>query len=744
MNLLESAWGLAQEGFHVFPISPGQKAPPLFTGWIEKATRDPEQIKAWWERNPTANIGISTSKFGDDEALLVVDVDNKNGKKGDDELLRLELEGKEFPDTFIQRTPTGGRHLVYRVREPVRQGANVLGPGIDVRSRGGYIVGAGSCLPGGTYSASGGDIRDAPDWLIQSCGYSSRRETSKNTENSPGVDRVRAATRATHYLRSEAPHAVEGDGGDQTTFAVAARIKDFGVDLETAFQLLSTEWNEQCSPPWDPEDLYEKVKNAYLYGNKVPGEDAPEVQFAREKITASEKVIPNDEDTRQDLDPITKLNKKFAYIGGNKGFILHETKDAEGNFALEYIDVATFHQNLAPHTLSHGDKKVQISRKWIASPDRRDYQGLCFLPGKKPLPGFYNLWRGFAVEVLDRAPTKQEKASLDAFLEHAKNNVCAGEESLFVWLMGYFAHLVQRPWELPLVALVFRGKKGVGKNALVERVGHLLGNHFTVVSNRRYLTGNFNSFLENQLMLVLDEAFWSGDKPSEGILKDLITGTHRQIERKGQEPYRVKNCLRTVIIGNEGWLVPATEDERRYAVFDVGEGRRQDRSFFIEMREGMEAGGYRLLLKYLMDFDLSQVEVGSAPKTEALLDQKIESLDPFYQWWFECLSAGDITGSDFGGGWPAEITTVRFRDAYRRHVQGRNISRYLHADVSLGKLLRKCLPEAMRRMKRVDDSDDRFPVYVLPFLSAARDAWDQFIGHKVKWEVIDGNETIFD
>lgn len=718
MSFFDIAKWLAEKGTPVFPLIPNSKLPAI-KNYSGRATTDLDQLRRWDAENPKYGVGIST------ENMLGVDIDFKNGKNGYEALLELELEGFSFPKTYEQKTPTNGGHLLFWSKTPVRQGVNVLGKGVDTRGKGGYLVGAGTGLNGKKYTGNDIPIADAPEWLIQKCGRGIR-----------GVDRVRASARATHYLRSEAPLAVEGYGGDQTTFAVAARIKDFGVDLETAFQLLSTEWNEQCSPPWDPEDLYEKVKNAYLYGNKIPGEDAPEVQFAREKITAS------DEDTRQDLDPITKLNKNFAYIGGNKGFILHETKDAEGNFALEYIDVPTFHQNLAPHTLSHGDKKVQISRKWIASPDRREYRGLCFLPGKKTLPGFYNLWRGFAVEVLDRAPSHREQASLDAFLEHAKNNVCAGEEPLFVWLMGYFAHLVQRPWELPLVALVFRGKKGVGKNALVERVGHLLGNHFTVVSNRRYLTGNFNSFLENQLMLVLDEAFWSGDKPSEGILKDLITGTHRQIERKGQEPYRVKNCLRVAIIGNEDWLVPATEDERRYAVFDVGEGRRQDRKFFIEMREGMEAGGYRLLLKYLMDFDLSRVEVGQAPSTEALMDQKVESLDPFYRWWLGCLTAGRIEGIDFQEVWPEEASKTGFRDAYRRYAKDRNIGRYLHDEAAISRLLKRCLPQVEFSRKR--EGPERCRVYVLPSLLAARAAWDQFIGHKVKWEVIRGDETIFD
>lgn len=142
--MIEHALKLAGMGFHVFPIAPGAKDPPLVKNFPLRATRDPEQIATWWELEPRANVGISTSRFGDDLALLVVDVDPRKG--GLESLVALELAGHVLPTTWTQRTPSGGLHLIYVVPEPVKQGVDVLGPGLDIRSRGGYIVGAGSVL----------------------------------------------------------------------------------------------------------------------------------------------------------------------------------------------------------------------------------------------------------------------------------------------------------------------------------------------------------------------------------------------------------------------------------------------------------------------------------------------------------------------------------------------------------------------------------------------------------------------
>lgn len=166
---LAQALALARRGFHVFPLKERSKVPAI-EGYPEKATTDPDQITRWWtdpvmETELDRNIGISTSAFTwcatdpyteerhcKEMALLVVDVDNKNGKTGDRTLQQLEMLGDEFPPTLTFQTPTGGRHLVYMVEKPVNQRKpGFLGDGIDIRSRGGYIVAPGSVVEAGEY-----------------------------------------------------------------------------------------------------------------------------------------------------------------------------------------------------------------------------------------------------------------------------------------------------------------------------------------------------------------------------------------------------------------------------------------------------------------------------------------------------------------------------------------------------------------------------------------------------------------
>lgn len=731
MSFLKAALELAELGFHVFPLLPNSKNPAI-VDFPNMATRDPIQIKKWWidpilETEKPYNPGISTTKFNCDHSMLVIDVDNKNGKNGDETLWELELGGYDVPTTFTQETPTGGMHLVYVCKTPVKQGVDVFGRGLDIRAKGGYIVGAGAIIDGKTYTCRKLPIIMAPEWMVNWCGNSPKKNTEVFLPDA-AIDQDRAVSHGKHYLLNEAPLSIKGQGGDQVAYKVAARVKDFGVSSEQCLDLMLDHWNDRCPPGWSPERLKQKIDHAYKYGNEPMGVAAPELSF--------EPVAPTP-GTPDKLHPFEELNKEYAFvIAGGGSHILWETTGPRGEDKLEHLAIQSFHQKLASKTMTLGNGHSRpISELWMKSKERRSYDGICFMPGETSAERFYNLWKGFSVvptKPTDRIPALW-KNSLEMFLGHARENICQGDEKLFKWLIGYFAHLIQKPGEKPLVALVFRGKKGVGKNAFVDCIGHLLGSHYLVTADKRYLTGNFNGHMERLLFFVLDEAFWSGDKQAEGVLKLLITGKTYNIEHKGKEPYVVDNRTRICVLGNEDWLVPASHDERRYAVFDVGEGKKQNRAFFQSMREGMEAGGYSLLLRYLLDYDIGQVEFNAAPATKGLLDQKISSLDAFHQWWLQCLTEGKLVGSDFGSEWPTEIGKERFRSAYRRYFKERQIKGRIPEERTLGRLLSSCLP-SMDPTGKKREGDERINTYRLPDLDQARREWDGFIGHSSVWD----------
>lgn len=272
MSKVLKALQLAARGYYVFPCAQGQKIPAV-KDWQNWATRDAETIRQHWQQNPDQNVAIYTGKFGDVSALIAVDVD-ENGKNGGATITALQAAGFEFPPTYTQHTPSGGRHLVYRARRAVRQGANKLGPGVDIRSRGGYIVAAGSSLGAGDYGAE--QIigpTDAPAWLVERCGEATAAPAPVQSEIV--VAPARAEARAIEYLKS-APSGEAGSRND-TGYKVAAKLKDSGVSQAAAAELMAEHW--RCNPPLEPSELAHVVNSAFRYGRSAPGSSAPEADF---------------------------------------------------------------------------------------------------------------------------------------------------------------------------------------------------------------------------------------------------------------------------------------------------------------------------------------------------------------------------------------------------------------------------------------------------------------------------------
>lgn len=134
--LLEAALAYAKRGVPVFPCEPGAKRPLTRNGHWD-ATTVTRAIGRWWKRWPTANVGVPTGKKS---GLVVLDVDL--GAGGLESLAKLEGASVPAPKTVRVRTGGGGTHIYFRYPEDaeIRNSAGLLGPGLDVRGEGGYVV----------------------------------------------------------------------------------------------------------------------------------------------------------------------------------------------------------------------------------------------------------------------------------------------------------------------------------------------------------------------------------------------------------------------------------------------------------------------------------------------------------------------------------------------------------------------------------------------------------------------------
>ncbi|HYL40180.1 MAG TPA: bifunctional DNA primase/polymerase, partial [Candidatus Binatus sp.] len=148
----------ARQGWRVFPIVPGTKRPAI-KGWPTAASSDPEILAAWWQRMPTANVGLVCG-----EGFDVIDVDAPD--RFHDWLADQRYRLPEGPQVLTGR---GGRHFYLaptglRTAELRLDGTHIG----EHRALGGHAVLAPPSRTSGLYMwLVGPDVAlpPAPAWL---------------------------------------------------------------------------------------------------------------------------------------------------------------------------------------------------------------------------------------------------------------------------------------------------------------------------------------------------------------------------------------------------------------------------------------------------------------------------------------------------------------------------------------------------------------------------------------------------
>jgi hypothetical protein len=240
--LLQTALALAKKNLAVFPCQPGGKLPATEHGFRD-ATTDTNTIVRWWHSEPQYNVAIAT---GEVSGVFVVDID---GVDAELELRRLEKEFGKLPPSVEVITPRPGRHIYFKMPDkPVRNSAGRIGPGIDTRATGGYVIVPPSVGPSGRAYAwsvdSGTVFAAAPAWLLH-------RITNGSTDGARPASEWRALVAA----------GVNEGARDSTCTKLAGHLLRRFIDPHVVLDLMQC-WNAtRCRPPLAEADIVRIVES---------------------------------------------------------------------------------------------------------------------------------------------------------------------------------------------------------------------------------------------------------------------------------------------------------------------------------------------------------------------------------------------------------------------------------------------------------------------------------------------------
>ncbi len=384
--------------------------------------------------------------------------------------------------------------------------------------------------------------------------------------------------------------------------------------------------------------------------------------------------------------PLIRLNKDYAVIGnvGGKCLVLswenspidervripafQNFKSFSERFGNEYIPITKVKH------LKAGDEEyedqVQLGAYWLRWPERRTYEGIELAPNApEVLPnGNYNLWQGFGVE--------PKRGDWSLMRRHIENVLAKRDSEAVEYITNFAAWSAQHPGERAEAALVTRGDKGVGKGAFFGALRRIFGGHGLQIFSRAHLVGNFNAHRRNCLFMFADEAFWAGDKQGESVLKGLITEPVFMLEQKGVDAVQWPNRIKLCMAANADWVVPASHDERRYAVFDISKERIGDRNYFRSLFAELDSGGIAAMLYDMLRMELGDWHPRHIPQTAALQEQKARSMAPLMEWWEGWLQEGIGTSAFWTG--PDLYRTIRTSAPMTRDYSDKKLAGFLH------------------------------------------------------------------
>jgi hypothetical protein len=207
------ALGFAANGWPVLPLR--GKVPLPGTRGVLDATTDPGVIKAWPEN---VNVGIATGN-----GIVVLDVD---GEEGAVSLHALERDHGPLPRTLSAETGGGGQHF-YFLGHGLGNSAGRLGPGLDVRGEGGYVV--------------------APPSIHPQAGR--RYAWDERTAPVPLPDWIRERLTTASAMAPPAPVVIPEGQRNETLASVAGSMRRRGLDSVEIAAALHTVNGRRCHPP---------------------------------------------------------------------------------------------------------------------------------------------------------------------------------------------------------------------------------------------------------------------------------------------------------------------------------------------------------------------------------------------------------------------------------------------------------------------------------------------------------------
>ncbi len=673
----------AAAGHRVFPVKPAGKEPAI--AWKEFVERAPttEELAHW--NASDFNVGVITGEPSD---IAVLDVDSAEAQEFVDAL--------DLPPT--PRLTTGrGTHFYFRLPQGgVRNATNIAGHKLDLRGDGGYVVGDGSIHPSGlryTWEIGPDEVPFAefPLQLLELVKSKARVRTN-HSKQSAGHEPDVAENRYADWLDRRINEAcasirsTEEGGRNNALFQVAVRLAE---DVAAA----GADWSGFAAPlveaaqtsGLDAHEAGRTVESAWRAGSENP---TSWITLSREWIFNSGSEVFWHLESRASLKP-SGFKAEFGKLNPAKKQALTTFLTSNG-----YVEVV---------------------------------QGIAYEPQQSL--GIFELNGRKWFNAFEPSQIVAEEGDATPFVAYLRYLVPDDEERDH--LLKMIAHLVRNPGEKLTHALLLSSRvHGVGKSTLTDIMTQLIGPRNCRKATSDEIDGQYQSFLEGKLLVVVEELNIRQGLRTYNKLKDWITGLVSPIRKLYEDTRDVTNSATFVFLTNLSLPLLIEPSDRRFFVIE-SPAELRDPDYWVGLHEwiGRSLGVIR---HHLDQVDLSDFKRFAPPPVTKAKEKLIaRSRNPISQDLMEMIESRAM---------PFHLDIVT-RNQVQDALKGRNpLIKRNEVDRALEDL--KCIPLGQHRLPKGTvlkgqffQTSDRENFWVIRhnaywLEASASERVDEFLAHK--------------
>lgn len=238
-------------------------------------------------------------------------------------------------------------------------------------------------------------------------------------------------------------------------------------------------------------------------------------------------------------------------------------------------------------------------------------------------------------------------------------------------LLSFMAGCVQRPGHVITWAPVIQGCEGNGKSTLLRCLQEAVGREFTQSPVGRDFESNFNGWLENKLLVTIEEVQAGATKSGMmETLKNFIGNRNpTQLEKKGKDQVNRQVFANYMLATNHQDAIRKTlkGDGRRFAVFYTAQQSAEDKAaygmsdaYFTRLMAWLDSGGYAIIAEFLHTYPIRDEydphKMAAAPVTSTQDAVVEESRSPLEQRIVEAIEEGT---PGLMGGWVSSVMLDR-------------------------------------------------------------------------------------